>query len=146
MSFQLPISLVHWNWCKDSKRFQIIRYEVRRNSNYRVIKPKSVIRLRFLLVLVWSRLQWLRWRYICQPQKYNKSTGGQEPINPVKKESFIRGNWVTTPFERSSYSVPTECLPNFKKVPTLFWKSLYPFSKNSIGYWKIGYNPFFQGV
>ena len=32
-----------------------------------MLYPNSVIRLRFLLVLVLSRLQWLRWRHIYHP-------------------------------------------------------------------------------
>ena len=38
MSFQLPISLVHWNWCKDNKRFSINQHGVWINSNYCVTK------------------------------------------------------------------------------------------------------------
>ena len=38
MSFQLPNALVHWNWCKDNERFQIIRYEVRINSKFPALK------------------------------------------------------------------------------------------------------------
>ena len=38
MSFQLPNALVHWNWCKDNERFQIIRYEVRIDSKFPAIK------------------------------------------------------------------------------------------------------------
>lgn len=38
MSFQLPISLVHWNCCKDNERFQITKHEVKINSEYPAIK------------------------------------------------------------------------------------------------------------
>ena len=49
--------------------------------------PKPVIRLRFLLVLILSRLQWLCVESIfISHKKYNKPTGRQEATNPVKKE------------------------------------------------------------
>ena len=57
-------------------------------------------------------------------KKHNKPTRSQKAINPSKMDSFIDGNWVPTQFQRSAYSFPTECLPNFRKVPTLFSKSL----------------------
>ena len=47
----------------------------------------SVIRLRFLLVVVLSRLQWLGVEgTFVNHKKYNKLTGGQETTNPVKTE------------------------------------------------------------
>ena len=85
-----------------------------------IIYPNPVIRLQFLLVFVWSRLQWF-----CVEGIFinHKNTISQQ----AGKRLLIRS-------KRSSYSVRTECLPNFKKVYTLFLKSLYPFSKNSIDY------------
>ena len=47
----------------------------------------SVVRLRFLLVLVLCRLQWLGVEStFINHKKYNKPTGGQETANPVKTE------------------------------------------------------------
>ena len=57
-------------------------------------------------------------------KKHNKPMRIREAINHVKMEWFIFGNWVPIHFQRSAYPIRTECLPNFKKVPTHFSQSL----------------------
>ena len=56
MSFQLPNTLVHWNWCKDNERFQIIRYEVKINSKFHVLKHE--------IAYIWNILRHINQIYI----------------------------------------------------------------------------------
>ena len=96
------------------------------------INPKSVIRIRFLLVLVLSRLQWLyvEGLFINHKNTISQQADKRLPIRSKRIKLFPEigclpiSNGVVIPSERSAYPISKKSLPIFEKVYTLFPETL----------------------
>ncbi len=97
-----------------------------------IIYPNPVIRLQFLLVFVWSRLQWfcVEGIFINHKNTISQQAGKRLLIRSKRSSLFpeteclSNPNGVVIPSQRSAYPISKKSIPFFEKVYTLFPKTL----------------------